>query len=104
MPKIEGYYYPPICGQRLDQQRVGLAIYVKIGIVFKEISSPLDTTAPCTSICAISVKGLLKDLKMCNIYTPIVDREGLWASQFTKSGWLVTGDFNVHSSPEIDTS
>ena len=63
MAKIEGFYYPPVCGQVPDKTKVGVAIYIKIGIGYKIIPSPLNNAAASTSSCTISVTGHQKKPK-----------------------------------------
>ena len=97
LPKIEGYYYPPVRGDPLDDFRPLTVIYVKIGLAFQQVPSPLREPTGTSASSAICVQLVNRQINICNIYHPSPDFQATWAARFSSPGWLVVGDFNIHS-------
>ena len=97
LPKLDGFYYPPVRGETLDKTRVGTAIYIKIGLAFQHVPSPVRDLPGTAISCAIKLQLVNREINICNIYHPIPDRQGSWTDRFPNPGWLVVGDFNIHS-------
>ncbi len=98
LPRLEGYYYPPVCGPTSSGDRVMVCIYIKINVQF---SSVPDTPGPANGFtCAVRVrvKGH-SDVTLVNCYTPTPCAGFDWLRELSGgSGYLVTGDFNVRDS------
>eukprot|EP00745_Piridium_sociabile_P040864 TRINITY_DN7953_c0_g1_i4.p1 TRINITY_DN7953_c0_g1~~TRINITY_DN7953_c0_g1_i4.p1 ORF type:complete len:1264 (+),score=154.07 TRINITY_DN7953_c0_g1_i4:321-4112(+) len=97
LPKIGGYYYPPVHGLFPSRGKVGTATYIKIGLKYESVLFELSDGSNTAACCTIRVQCIHKAIHISNIYYPQADKEGLWAEGFASREWLVVGDFNVHS-------
>ena len=101
LPRLEGYYYPPVCGPVTPAGRVMVCIYIKLNVQASEVA---ETSGPPNGYsCAVRVrvKGRA-DFTVVNCNTPAKCTTFQWLSEVGGgSRCLVTGDFNVrHSSWE----
>ena len=98
MPRLEGYYYPPVCGPVAPDGRVMVCIYIKLNVQASEVA---ETSGPPNGYsCAVRVrvKGRA-DFTVVNCYTPAKCTTFQWLSEVGGgSRCLVTGDFNVRDS------
>ena len=97
LPKLEGYYYPPVRSSFRDRPKfLGAVTYIKTGIPYTINKTDLVGQSPTAAGCAIEVTCSGQTIKVANIYQPKPDPQGLWVPLITGSNWVVTGDFNVH--------
>ena len=98
LPRVEGYYYPPVCGPVVPDGRVMVCIYIKLNVQASEVA---ETSGPPNGYsCAVRVrvKGRA-DFTVVNCYTPAKCTTFQWLSEVGGgSRCLVTGDFNVRDS------
>ena len=98
LPRLEGYYYPPVCGPVAPDGRVMVCIYIKLNVQASEVA---ETSGPPNGYsCAVRVrvKGRA-DFTVVNCYTPAKCTTFQWLSEVGGgSRCLVTGDLNVRDS------
>jgi exonuclease III/ribonuclease HI len=99
LPKIAGFYYPPVCDS--ENGKIMTAIYVRCSITYTSFSMPTDTIDCRASLCCINIpcKGK-KSTKIVNVYYPngsSKSKQVEWIENLNtdESNWIVGGDFNV---------
>jgi ribonuclease HI len=100
LPKLDGFYYPPVF--QAEKGRVMTAIYISIAITFNSLSLPCIDSVDCRfSLCGISIpsKGN-KNTNILNAYYPcgISDSKQIdWINNLDleDNNWVVCGDFNA---------
>ena len=96
LPRLDGFYFPPVSSTRAGTEKAGTATYLKIGLQYTEADRALGTGAG--SLCAVSVQLENKTINILNLYYPAGDSEGEWINFHGDPNCLVVGDFNEHSA------
>ncbi len=98
LPRLEGYYYPPVVGPVSPRDKVMACIYIRHNVLFS--NEPNITGPPNGYTCGVRVRvqGQL-DFMIVNCYTPQPCTSFDWLTELGGKGrCLVTGDFNVRDS------
>ena len=98
LPRLEGYYYPPVVGPVSPRDKVMACIYIRHNVLFS--NEPDITGPPNGYTCGVRVRvqGQL-DFMIVNCYTPQPCTSFDWLTELGGKGrCLVTGDFNVRDS------
>ena len=88
LPRLDGFYFPPVSGTRAGTEKAGTVTYLRIGIQYTEADRVLG----------VSVQLENKTINIFNLYYPAGDREGEWIKFHGDPNCLVVGDFNEHSA------
>ena len=102
LPKIPGYFYPPVIDFSTSSNQVNVAIYVRDDLEYHFCKSPVPLDSD--NVFSTSVTLKLKDNKCINlasIYYPRgpnnEDSDWLKNTECNKDLWVIGGDFNCHS-------
>lgn len=100
LPKLDGYYYPPVTQVRGRAGKVMVATYVSTDITYRPVSTPAPTDND--DIHTVCVEVVVGGLAVCivNAYYPRGVRPGEadWMGSLDPGRrWLLLGDFNAHS-------
>jgi len=90
MPKLLGYYYPPVMGKHPSREVMGVATYVKANCNYERLEIKVPGKV---SQCAVKLKTGQGDIKILNAYYP-TGADTLWLKDVEHPSWLVVGDFN----------
>jgi exonuclease III len=99
LPKLDGYYYPPVCDT--ENGRVMTATYVSISITYTSFVIPVDSVDCRLSICGVSIPSGKACTKIVNVYYPSGSKESKQVDWIVnkinseEASWIVGGDFNV---------
>ena len=99
LPKLEGYYYPPVVSE--EKGRVMVATYISTSLTYSTITAPIDSPDCRLFHCTVSIpRKSNKPLNLVNIYYPEGSSKKEQVSWITKlnsseCSWVVAGDFNV---------
>ena len=103
LPRIPGFYYPPVHQSADEKEIIKTAIYIKEDTEYCIRPSPAPNDLKNLHSCAATIKisnGVI--LNVASVYLPKgpddQNTEWLKAFQNTSDKWLVAGDFNAHSS------
>ena len=102
IPKISGFYYPPIYDSKNDGGRIQTAIYVQEGLIYCERTSPVPKSCSSISSCAIIIKfSSSLVLNLASVYLPrgpdSTNTEWLKHFHDQRDNWIIGGDFNAHA-------
>lgn len=99
LPKLDGYYYPPV--YHTENGRVMTATYVSTSIMYKSLSTPTNSIDCRVSLCGICIpsKGN-KFTNIVNVYYPCGisnSKQVDWITDIDNdhNNWIIGGDFNV---------
>ena len=104
LPKLKGYFYPPVTNIPTHKNsKLHTALYLRDDTQYVPILSPVSKESFEAYGCAIKIKlNDNEDLNIGSIYLPKGPNPGNldWIDYINQSSssWLITGDFNSHSS------
>jgi ribonuclease HI/exonuclease III len=99
LPKLDGYYYPPVCDT--ENGRVMTATYVSISITYTSFAIPVDSVDCRLSVCGVSIPSGKHCTKIVNVYYPSGSKESKQVDWIVnkinseEASWIIGGDFNV---------
>ena len=103
LPKLDNYYYPPVYHCDSENGKINCAIYIKTGLDYSFLPSPIPKDTPDIHSTGVTVK--ICDSLTLNIVSTYLPRgpndkntEWLRSLQIQKEKWLIAGDFNAHSA------
>ena len=101
MPKLEGYYYPPICNCYENSVKVKVALYIRQDLKYTLLSDVIPKDL--NDIFWIGAKVKIDNTQIINfvsIYLPSgpnnSNTDWLKDPKFKKDTWCILGDFNAH--------
>ena len=98
LPRLEGYYYPPVVGPVSPRDKVMVCIYIRHNVLFSNEPNITGPSNGYTCGVRVRVQGQL-DFMIVNCYTPQPCTNFDWLTELGGKGrCLVTGDFNVRDS------
>jgi ribonuclease HI len=99
LPKINGYYYPPVVSE--ENGKVMVATYINSSLTYTTVQVPIDPIDCRFSYCAVSIPTKRnKPVSLINVYYPegsTKKEQVAWLTKLSPSdgSWIVAGDFNV---------
>ena len=105
LPKIKGFFYPPVYNIDKNTLRVNTAIYIKSDLNYIQVTPPIPPTATNISACAIKTQIMNTLCTIISIYLPKGpnDTNTEWLKYLNDTPnnkadkFIVNGDFNAHS-------
>ena len=102
LPRIAGYYYPPVHQHADSVTKISTAIYIKEGVEYSLCASPAPNNIAYLHSCAVRVKFHANlAMQFVSVYLPKgpneFNTEWLRSLQDTHEKILVAGDFNAHA-------
>ena len=101
MPKLEGYFYPPLCNCYEHTEKVKVALYIRQDLRYSLISEVIPKDLD--NIFCIGAKVKIDNSQIVNfvsLYLPSgPDNSNIdWLKdpKFKKDSWCILGDFNAH--------
>ena len=101
LPKITGYYYPPVFSCKNVDEKIGAAIYIRTDIDYMHQNSPIPKDYE--DVYSIAVKIKVNNTLNINIVSAYYskgpkDDNIQWLRKLDeKENYIITGDFNAHS-------
>ena len=101
LPKITGYYYPPVFSCKNVDEKIGAAIYIRTDIDYMHQNSPIPKDYE--DVYSIAVKIKVNNTLNINIISAYYskgpkDDNIQWLRKLDeKENYIITGDFNAHS-------
>ena len=101
LPKITGYFYPPVFSCKTMEDKIGAAIYIRTDMEYQHTPSPIPKNYEDVSSIAIKLKiNNSKHVNIISVYYnkgPKDDNIGWLRTLDSKEKYIITGDFNAHS-------
>ena len=103
LPKLGGYYFPPIVNYESLQNnvKVSTAIYIRDDLEYSVCKSPISVNTD--NVFSVAVKVRINknlSINVISVYYPAApsNTNSEWLRSINVSdNWIVTGDFNAHS-------
>ena len=102
LPKIKGYFFPPVFTLDNKTNRVHAAIYICMDLDYIQTKMPIPTKVNDISGCAIKLKICNTHCSVLSVYLPKGpnDNNTDWFKYLKNdknNTYIITGDFNAHS-------
>ena len=101
LPKITGYFYPPVFSCKEIDGKIGAAIYIRSDLEYMNTPSPIPRTLE--NVHSVAIKLKISESMHANIisayYSKGPNDENInWLRNLDQSeNYIITGDFNAHS-------
>ena len=102
LPKLPGYYYPPLIDHLTSTKHVNVAIYIRDDLEYQCCKSPVPLDSDNVFSAAITLKINDKEsINLASVYYPRgpSNTNCSWLKEMNveKELWVIGGDFNCHS-------
>ena len=102
LPKLAGYYYPPMIDLSTSEKYVNVAIYIRDDLEYQFCKSPVPPDSDNVFSTAVTLKiNQSKHINLASIYYPRGPNNlnSNWLKEFDvkNESWVIGGDFNCHS-------